>query len=120
MLRDFRSQRKGWKLLREEGRLMVMRTLGGAQGGNHLLAGLGMKFSCTPWGQRVRQAGRGAQIGTCELCEVHACWALGDRAAQSVYSLTLRLTFTLIEDMGNIFNLLTLIYVLPLDFLRNE
>ena len=28
MLRDFRSQRKGWKLLWEEGRLMVMRDSG--------------------------------------------------------------------------------------------
>ena len=79
-----------------------------------------MQSSRTPWGQQVREAGRGARVDTCEVCEVHACWALGDKAAQSVYSLDLRLTLTLIEDMANIFNLLTLIYVLPFDISRNE
>lgn len=79
-----------------------------------------MKSSRTPWGQQVREAGRGAQVDTGEVCEVHACWALGDKAAQSVYSLNLRSTLTLIENMANIFNLLTLIYVLPFDILRNE
>lgn len=47
---------------------MVKKDSGWGLEGSHLIAVLWMKFSRTPWGQQVREAGGGAQVGRCELC----------------------------------------------------